>query len=516
MYAPLKANIVANFLGQSWRALMAFAFVPLYVRYLGIEAFGLIGIFTLLQAWIATCDMGLRVTLSREMARFTGGAMDASAIRDVLRTIETLVLPLGIAAALAVWATSGWLAVQWVKPEHLSPDTVATAFAIMGIVVALRFAEGMYIGCLTGLQRQVVENVATIASSTARSLGAVLVIAFVSPTIEAFFLWQGLVSLASIGGLAALVYRILPPGTRAARPAWTTLQSVWRFAAGATTITFVSLLTIQADKILLSRTVSLEKFGYYAMATAIAAVIVNLAGPVTAAFGPRFTQLVTLRDEAAVRSAYHRAAQLVTVIAATAAAMFVTLGDQIMLLWTGDSALAREVVPLLRILAIAAFLQSTMYPPYFMQLAYGWTSLAAGINIAALCLITPALLWAIPYYGVFGAAWVLVCLTVLYLSAGIILMHRRILRGEMGRWYLADVFIPALAAAATAGACALAFPRDVGSIASGTALVGSTVLVLAAAAFSAGELRNKVFGLVHSVSGSLRPRALMKISGGAL
>jgi hypothetical protein len=54
---------------------MSLAFVPLYIKYLGIEAYGLIGIFVMLQAWLTLLDMG---ALGREMARFTGGGHDAS------------------------------------------------------------------------------------------------------------------------------------------------------------------------------------------------------------------------------------------------------------------------------------------------------------------------------------------------------------------------------------------------------------------------------------------------------
>jgi O-antigen/teichoic acid export membrane protein len=69
----LKKNLIANYLGQAWRALVGLAFIPLYIRYLGIEAYGLIGIFAILQAWLALLDLGLRPALGREMARFTGG-----------------------------------------------------------------------------------------------------------------------------------------------------------------------------------------------------------------------------------------------------------------------------------------------------------------------------------------------------------------------------------------------------------------------------------------------------------
>ena len=43
----LKHNLAANYLGQAWVAVVGLAFLPLYVKYLGNEALGLIGVFAL-------------------------------------------------------------------------------------------------------------------------------------------------------------------------------------------------------------------------------------------------------------------------------------------------------------------------------------------------------------------------------------------------------------------------------------------------------------------------------------
>ena len=55
----LKRNLIANYLGQGWTALMGLAFIPLYINYLGIEAYGLIGLFAVLQGWLVLLDLGM-------------------------------------------------------------------------------------------------------------------------------------------------------------------------------------------------------------------------------------------------------------------------------------------------------------------------------------------------------------------------------------------------------------------------------------------------------------------------
>ena len=95
----LKRNLLANYLGQAWAALMGLAFVPLYIKYLGIEAYGLIGLFAVLQAWLSLLDMGMTPTLGREMARFTGGIHSNESIRDLLRSIEIIAVGVEIGRA---------------------------------------------------------------------------------------------------------------------------------------------------------------------------------------------------------------------------------------------------------------------------------------------------------------------------------------------------------------------------------------------------------------------------------
>jgi len=78
-----------------------------------------------------------------------------------------------------------------------------------------------------------------------------------------------------------------------------------------------------------------------------------------------------------------------------------------------------------------------------LQLAYGWTSLAFYQNVVAIIILIPLLFLLIPYLGAVGGAIAWVLLNVGYVIFLIPVMHRRFLRGDMWRWYIADVGLPA-------------------------------------------------------------------------
>lgn len=471
---------------------MGLAFIPVYIKYLGIEAYGLIGIFAFLQAWLTLLDMGMTPALSREMARFNSGAHNEQSIRDLLRSIEIIGYCVAILAALGIWAASGWLASDWLKAEKLPVDVVAKAFTIMGVVMALRFIENIYRSSLVGLQKQVILNVVTSGMVTLRGLGAVGVLVWVAPTIEVFFVWQGIVSVVTVAVFTAILYRTLPGSPQGGRFSWFALINIWRYAAGIMVITLLSFFLTQTDKILLSRLLTLEHFGYYALAGVVANSLNMLVTPIDQAFFPRFAALEARKDLPSLISTYHVGSQLITVFVGAPAIVLIMFGDIVLSLWTRDAVLAKSIAPLLATLSLGTLLNCFMHMPYQLQLAHGWTRLTIHVNIIAVLCLVPAIFWAAPKYGAVGVAWIWVILNASYLLFAVHFMFRRLLTTEKWRWYGWDIAIPLIAAAVTAGVARWLIPNEMGALVQLVVLLLSSALTLTAAAIAAPLVRQQL------------------------
>ncbi len=483
----LKKNVLANYLGQAWTALMGLVFVPVYINYLGMEAYGLIGIFTLLQAWLTLLDMGMTPTLSREMARYTAGAHSAKSIRDLLRTLEFICFALAIFLCAGLSLCSVWLASHWLHTEKLPTKELAQALSVMGLVIALRFIEGLYRGAIVGLQQQVWLNLAGSALATLRSGGVVLILMWVAPTIDLFFLWQGVVSVITIVVFIAATYHHLPASKHTAQFSLPQLKAIGRFAGGMMATTLLSLLLTQVDKIILSRLLSLEMFGYYTLAGTVAAMLYQLISPITQAYYPRFTELATQGNTVGLIKIYHQGAQLVSVLIIPATFMLVFFGNNLLLLWTGNALLTENVAPLLALLAIGTMLNGLMHIPYLLTLAYGWTKFAVYQNIIAVVLLVPSIIWATLRYGAIGSAWIWLILNAGYILIGVHFLYRRLLVTEKWRWYREDMLIPSVAVLLVGGFCVFVFPEGLSNISelgllliSGMLIVGATWLVSSA------------------------------------
>ena len=454
----VRRNIVANYLGNAWSGVMALAFIPLYIHYLGMEAYGLIGVFALMQAWMSVLDMGLTPMLTREMARLTAGAHTPQSIRDLLRSVELIYAAVAVAIAMGIAAAAPWLSAHWLRAEHLPDAGIAQALAIAGVVIALRWLSGPYRGSINGLQDQVWLNGCTALFATVRGIGAVLVLALIAPSIQLFFVFQGIVIALETAVLALRMHRLLPASRSPARFDGRALHQVRHFAGGMAMITILSLLLTHVDKVILSRMLPLSEFGYYTLATTLCGALYLMVAPIHNATYPRLTALVGAGDVVALRETYHRFAQILTMMIAPAAIVLCLFAEDVLLLWTRNAATAAATAPLVSILAVGTLCNGLMHTPYALQLAHGRTRFTVVVNLLAVCILVPSLYIGISVYGTVAAAIVWAVLNICYVAIATPILHRSLLPGEFWRWYGHDILTPASAALVPASLIRFAGP----------------------------------------------------------
>src|SRR5208282_956893 len=129
----LKLELAANLTGSAWSMVVQLLCIPLYIKFLGIEAYGLIGFYLMLQAMLQVLDLGLSPTMNREMARYSVQPEKADEARDLVRTLETGYWLIGIIVGVALVAASPWVATHWIKATTIPVRSVRQAVMLMGV-----------------------------------------------------------------------------------------------------------------------------------------------------------------------------------------------------------------------------------------------------------------------------------------------------------------------------------------------------------------------------------------------
>lgn len=493
----LLHNILANYVGSVTTAVLGIVLVPVYVRYLGIEAFGLIGAYAILQAALAVLDLGMSTTLNREMARRSAQGNAGVELRSLLRTLEWVFWPVGLLVFFASAALAPYIAGHWLRVDWLPLNVVGHAIALMGAVAALEWPFAFYTGGLLGLQRQVLLNVIVVAVALLRSVGAVVVLVLVSPTLPAFFLWQLACAALQTGLVAAVLWRSLPAGEESARFSPDLLRSIWRFAAGMSGITILGMVLSQMDKVILTRLLPLVEFGYYSLAGVVAMGLYRLIAPLFSALYPRFTELVSRGETEELVRTYHSACQAMSVIVLPTALLLIAFSREVLWLWTGDPVAADNTWKILSFLIAGTALNGLMNLPYALQLAYGWTKLALYTNIVAVAVLLPLVVIFAQRYGAGGAAAVWALLNLGYVLIPLQLMHRRLLPAEKWRWYREDVALPLAAAAIVVIPSRWIIADGLGSALAIAWIAATGIAALVAAALAAPLIRPRVLLLAR-------------------
>lgn len=442
----LKKNILANFIGNIWSGVMAIIFVPIYIKFLGIEAYGLMGIFASMLTIFTLLDMGISDTLNREMAILVVQPNKASEMRNLVRTLEIPYWLIGVLIVLIVGFSSSFISYHWVNVGKLSHESVRLSIILMGFAIAFQWPLSFYSGGLMGLQRQVLLNSINSVMATFRGLGAVFILWLVSPTIEAFFIWQILASIIHTSLITFFLWNSLPISRESVRFDRQLLLKIWRFAAGITGITLLALILTQLDKIILSRMLSLEIFGYYTLAQVVASILYRFFGPIFTATFPKLSNLVALNSLDELKVIYHKSCQLLSVIVLPAAFIIAFFSKEILFMWTQNKVTSDNSYMLVSLLVIGTAFNGLMHIPYAMQLANGWTKLSFYINLVSVILLAPLLILFTKLFGAVGAASIWVILNTGYLFITIPLMHKRLMIKEKWRWYLQDIGAPLIVA----------------------------------------------------------------------
>jgi O-antigen/teichoic acid export membrane protein len=448
-------HVLANLGGTAWSAAIGIAFVPIYISRLGIESYGLIGFIAALQIWFSLLDMGFTTTLNREMAQVGCSEKEIERIKNLLRTLETIVITIALAIIAALFFLGSSIARNWLQVEQLNYAEVESVMSITGIIIGLRWISGLYAGALQGLQDQVWLNGVRIALSTSRAVGSVFVLYFVSNSILSFFIFQCLSFFLENIVFIMRVYKRIPKSAYKGKFSLVSLGSVWKYSASVGLYALLGTLLSQSDKVLLSKLVSLSDFGVYSLAAVVAGVITMAASSVYSAAFPRFSTHHETQD--GLLKEFSFMSQLSSFLIVPAALTIAVFADDFMRFFLHKTQLNSNEDFLLAIIAIGTMMNSLMYLPAALILASGSPRKLVVINVVSLFLFLPAIIYFAPIYGVIGAAWIWLILNFGYITFGIVYIFRKFPHFKKLSWYFFDILVPLLISTSILGALRFIF-----------------------------------------------------------
>lgn len=425
----LKENIIANYVSQIYVTIIGIALLPMYIKYMGTEAYGLVGFFAMLQAWFGVLDLGLTPTVGRETARYHGGAVSALAFRQLYRALAIIFFAVAVIGGGALFLSSRTIATKWLNIETLPVDDVIIAVQMMAISVALRWMTGLYRGVVTGSEKLVWLSGFNATIATLRFVGVFASMWHFGFTPLVFFTHQFIIALIEIIGLALKTQQLLPLKSSLTAAIGWSIQPVKPVLKFSLTIAFTASVWVfvtQTDKLVLSGILSLEDYGYFTLSVLVANGIMMISGPISNAIMPRMARLHAENKHEEMIMVYRQATQLVAIIAGSVAITLAVTAKPLLIAWTGDLNLADQAAPILRLYAAGNLFLCIAAFSYYLQYAKGILRYHLIGNAGLVIILIPSIIYAATHFGGVGAGFVWLTMNALFLIVWVAYVHHKL------------------------------------------------------------------------------------------
>ena len=436
----LKLNILSNYLGSAWVALVSFIFVPGYIKLLGMESYSVICLFTVLQVGLNIVSYTMSPLLNRELALYTSKARDSITSGNLVRSIEIITALISFIFFLLVLISSDYLASNWLNIESLPKDIVSETITLGSILIIMRIFESLYNSALIGLQKQVHLNIILFIGYAIKNIG-VFAALHISPTLRCFCIWQISSYFIMLLTEAIIIYKSISASILKSRFSPKELINIKTFASTSFLNGFIYLLSSQLDKFILPKFIPLRYFGYFSVSYSVVMVVNMFITPLTQAFIPRIITLKTQCNESEASNKFHQCAQLISIFSTTAILSLYFFGNHLLYFWNNDIDLTNNLFPIVKLLSIGMLFNALINLPGNLPIIDGNMRVSAQVNFGTMMFTLLIGIFLIKNYQIDGAImnYIIVSIIPFLLFKQ---FFKKTFSLETHNWLFNDVLIP--------------------------------------------------------------------------
>ncbi len=379
---------------------LSLALIPLYLKRLGPDQWGVVAICMAIQGFLGLLDAGLGQIMPRDIARV---AEDRGAVARVFRVFSCAYFGLGLIGLVLGQAAVPWLIVRWFNQGQGVAGGTDLALRLVLVQFFFQFANNAHTGYWNGLQAQKLANFRQCAFGTAKHAGALTLVYLWRADAIAYLMPFVLVSaiewLSNLRAVRRGLGDFVNGGVSVEE-----LRVLAREAGLLALGVLIGMLVSQIDRIVLSRSVDIASYGRYVIVANLGLAFMQLQYPLIRAFFPRIVRA----DASGGDFPLLRLAGGVFVLCVLPCLLVAAVAPWLLQFWLGDSRMVDEgTLPLRLILGAVAV--NAMYQLIYQRiLSLGYSRLVVVINAVVLAVVAPLAIFLAPKYGVVagGLAWI--------------------------------------------------------------------------------------------------------------
>ena len=396
----LDKKLITNVLHNSYSAivplLVAVITVPLYIKTIGLERYGVLSVIWLVFGYFGLFDFGLSRATTHAMAKY--GKSSSQLKEDIFRTALSINTLLGIVAGLAfLLAATPIIQVVLHKSSSIVAET-AQALPLVALLFPFALVSNVMSGRLEAEEKfPVLNTIQLVGSILLQILPLVFALMFRINLISAI---GGAIAarIITIALLANTVRKELTPDIRP-HFVWAEGKKLLQFGGWLTITNAISPLLVSADQLLIGYLLGAKMLPYYSIPFNFSMKGLLIPEALTRALFPRLSGLET-------GEAKHLAEQSLSILAGVMAlvcAPAIIIIKSVLTLWMG-ARFAEGAYPVTALLLLGLWINAIAYIPSSHLQSQGRADLVAKYHAIELLPFIALLYLGITQFGLIGAA----------------------------------------------------------------------------------------------------------------
>lgn len=409
----LVKNAFINVLGQNLPLVVAFFVIPILIKNLGNERFGLLTIVWMLIGYCSLFDFGLGRALTKIVAERLG-KNELQDMEQLIWTSVSLMFIIGILVATILAVCNSYIAIHFLHiPPDLGDEAIQSIY-IMALTIPVVITTAGFIGVLQAYQRF------DILNSIRVPLGA---LSYIGPC-AGFLFSKSLVVVVAITAAVRLLnwllhvwycYKVVPNfGKITIKP--TLLFPLLKIGGWMTVSNIISPLMLYFDRIILSGMVPVGTLAFYSTPYEMITKFLQIPLAIVNVLFPVFS-IANSADNKQAQLLFWNSLKAIYILSFPILFTVVAFSYEAVSLWI-NLEFAQNSFRVLQILAIGVFINGLAFIPATLLQGVGRPDLNAKLHMLEFPAYLMILYALVGNWGIVGAAfaWVIrVCIDFIML-----------------------------------------------------------------------------------------------------
>ena len=397
----LARNTLWSLLGQGAPLLAALVTIPVLVRNLGTERFGILTLIWMVIGYFSVFDLGL----GRALTKLVAGKLGAGKGPEIPALVWTglyLVSALGALGTVVLLAAAPLLVRHVLKIPDALRDESITAFGILAFSIPLVVCSVALCGVLEANQKFKWVNAIRLPLGLATFAGPLLILPFSDSLvpITGLLLAFRAAALCAYGWLCVRMMPALRHRTAVARSEAVLLLG---FGGWMTVSNIVGPMMMYMDRLVIGSLVSIAAVAYYVTPYELVTKLLILPAAISSVLFPAFSASLESPQGGDSDRMFWRAVKYTLLLLFPVLFATTLFSRQFLAIWLGHS-FSQEGALVLQLLSAGVFANGLAFVPYALIQSAGRPDVTAKLHCLELPLYGLTLVALLGRFGIAGAA----------------------------------------------------------------------------------------------------------------